>query len=390
MVSAMLVIVLAGGAIMELSEIVELIHQEYPDKVLVDLSEYENEEHQTYKFLYEQLNEIHAQKINELGLVVSDVQKFTKENAELEEQNKLLQDQVNTMKSSAWKLLDKFKAQVDQEIIVSDIRSAPKNKSIDAESFVNTISSVPGIYGGKRPSWYTPLKNQLSRENVKKKNVGNTIGTLKNKLSFWKGLRQIGANHKKQSFDKIATAYDEDRKNSILELLHENCSNEEKYLKYFLLTPGIDQEYLKTLQGAAEINLDANLVIALLEQPSESFNREVIELYVSEIHKGTEYDLKQELAEELVQGKWNIHAKVNGKEEMFQLVPIDELKAVKEMLNKISDHLASEANGELCANLAQSSPDANETDFISENIPSEEEFLESVKIDFDDSMLDDI
>ena len=26
---------------MELSEIVELIHQEYPDKVLVDLSEYE-------------------------------------------------------------------------------------------------------------------------------------------------------------------------------------------------------------------------------------------------------------------------------------------------------------------------------------------------------------
>ena len=41
----MLVIVLAGGVIMELSEIVELIHQEYPDKVLVDLSYYENEEH---------------------------------------------------------------------------------------------------------------------------------------------------------------------------------------------------------------------------------------------------------------------------------------------------------------------------------------------------------
>ena len=376
--------------VMELSDIVELIHQEYPDKVLIDLSEYENGEHQTYKFLYEQLNEIYAQKINELGFVVSDMQRFTKENAELEEHNKLLQDQVNTMKSSVWKLLDKFKAQVDQEIIVSDIRSTPKDKSIDTESFVKTISSVPGIYGGKRPSWYTPLKIQLSKENVKRKNVGNTIGTLKNKLSFWKGLRQIGASHKKQSLDKIATEYDEDRKNNILELLHENCSNEEKYLKYFLLTPGIDQEYLKTLQGAAEINLDANLVIALLEQPSESFNREIIELYVSEIHKGTEYDLKQELAEELVQGKWNIHAKVNGKEEMFQLVPIDELKAVKEMLNKISDHLASDANGELCANLAQSSPDANETDFIPENIPSEEEFLESVKIDFDDSMLDNI
>lgn len=233
----MFIIVLTGGEIMvmELSDIVELIHQEYPDKVLIDLSEYENEEHQTYKFLYEQLNEIYAQKINELGLVVSD------------------------------------------------IRSTPKDKSIDTESFVKTISSVPGIYGGKRPSWYTPLKIQLSKENVKRKNVGNTIGSLKNKLSFWKGLRQIGANHKKQSLDKIATAYDEYRKNNILELLHENCSNEEKYLKYFLLTPGIDQEYLKTLQGAAEINLDANLVIALLEQPSELFNREIIEGYRYEV-----------------------------------------------------------------------------------------------------------
>lgn len=34
---------------MELIEIINILQQEYPNKVIVDLSEYESEEHQTYK-----------------------------------------------------------------------------------------------------------------------------------------------------------------------------------------------------------------------------------------------------------------------------------------------------------------------------------------------------
>ena len=84
---------------MELSEIIEILHREYPDKIIVDLSECENEEHQTYKFLYEQLNTIHTQKMNEFGLIISDMQRFTKENAELEAENKALQSQLDKMNS---------------------------------------------------------------------------------------------------------------------------------------------------------------------------------------------------------------------------------------------------------------------------------------------------
>ena len=241
--------------------------------------------------------------------------------------------------------------------------------------------TVPGIYGGKRPSWYTPLKKQLSRENIRNKNVSNTICTLKNILLFWK-------KNKEKSPEKVAVEYDNERKANVLELLQEGCSNEEKYLKYYLLTPGMDKEYLKTLQGASKSNIDANLIIALLEQPDCSFNREIIELYVSELQKGTEYNLKQELAEELIRGEWNIYAKVDGKENLFQLVPIDELNSVKELLNKISDFLDLPTNGEVCANLAQTSPDTFETDIVPEYMSSEDEFLSSVKIDFDDSMLE--
>ena len=39
---------------------------------------------------------------------------------------------------------------------------------------------------------------------------------------------------------------------------------------------------------------------------------------------------------------------------------------------------------------AHTSPNTNKTDFVPENMFPEEEFPESVKIEFDDSMLDDI
>ena len=330
-VLGMLIMVLTGGENMELSEIIEMLQQEYPEKIVVDLTEYENEDHQTYKFLYEQLDVTHTQKMNEFGLVISDMQQFTKENAELEEQNRTLKEQLDKMNSSVWQLLDQFKNQVNREIVVSDVKTSRKfDQKIDAKSFMQTISTTPGIYGGKRPSWYTPLKRQLSRENMKQKNVSNTIGTLKNKLLFWK-------NMKTQSPDKAATEYDNKRRDNILKLLQEECSNEEKYLKYFLLTPGLDREYLKTLQGAAQINVDANLVIALLEQPNDSYNREIIELYVSEIHKGTEYDLKQELAEELIRGEWCINAKVEGKETVW----MEFFGSTVSLCVKIEEELAS-------------------------------------------------
>ena len=106
------------------------------------------------------------------------------------------------------------------------------------------------------------------------------------------------------------------------------------------------------------------------------------------MQKGTEYNLKQELAEELIRGEWNIYAKVDGKENLFQLVPIDELNSVKELLNKISDFLDLPTNGEVFGNFGQTSPDTFETDIVPEYMSSEDEFLSSVKIDFDDSMLE--
>lgn len=48
---------------MELIEIINILQQEYPNKVIVDLSEYESEEHQTYKYLFEQLSQNYSNQI---------------------------------------------------------------------------------------------------------------------------------------------------------------------------------------------------------------------------------------------------------------------------------------------------------------------------------------
>ena len=98
---------------------------------------------------------------------------------------------------------------------------------------------------------------------------------------MYTGLVSVGMR-KKQKNDEtivglIGIGYDEDGVSGYINPL----MIDEKYQGN-----GLDKEYLKTLQGAAQINIDANLVIALLEQPNDSFNREIIELYVSEIHIG--------------------------------------------------------------------------------------------------------
>ena len=371
---------------MELTEIANMLQLECPEKVIVDLNEYESEEHQTYKYLYEQLSQKYSEKMNELGMLVSERQSFEKENAELTHQVEILKTQIDSMNRSTVNSLEVIKQYVQQGIIVSNIKAHPIEKEqsdLNPETFYSNISEVPGVYGGTRPSWFTSLQNELSKENIKKKNVNNTITTLKDKLYFWK-------KEKTKDVNQAALDYERYRYSNVLELVQSDCSNEEKYLKYFLLTPGIDKEFLKTLQGASELNLNANLIIALLEQPGDQFNREVIELYISEVHKGTEYNLKQELAEELVNGTWYITTLINGVSTKMQLVPINEIEEIKNRLDEISKCInAFAANGEACAKLAQTSPDIFQNDncanLAQNDIP---ENRNSSLIEFDDSMLD--
>lgn len=388
-----------------LKELIETMRTAFPEKTIVDIADYENEEHQTYKYMYE----TQAKKINEL----------TEENFHLqfklqdsERETMLLKSELDVQKSVNKKLTNTtmditefIKNFSEQEILVSNIRVYDLNdEEINASeelkvSLIDSISDRPGVYGHKRPSWFTPLKIEFNKNNVAKRAADNTKGLLNNKLTFWKRMCNL-IKRKEISLEEAQTRVDVRRKTQIIELLNSNGSNYEKFLKYFLLTPGLPKHYMNTLVGAAELGLDANVIIELLEQPKESFNREIIEIYVSETHKGTEFNLKKEFAYELLRGDWYVTADINGKTQKFQMAPIELLESINEKLTNISTILSEMADEQLCANLArsaeldveavsnsltQSCSDFHEDEYETDLMDSPTEF--SSFIDFDDSVL---
>ena len=188
--------------------------------------------------------------------------------------------------------------------------------------------------------------------------------------------------------EEKADAIDRKRREEIAKLINDaQSSNEEKYIKYMLLTPGMTKEYMKTLNGASELGLDARTVIQLLEQPKESFNKEIIEAYVSKAHKGLEYNLKQELAEELIKGEWTIHALVNGVDEVFQLFPYEKIQELAKQFEKVYEALGKRSES-LSATMALSDS-ASETQENENNSKTAGSFDQAWENMLNDTLNDD-
>lgn len=372
-----------------LEQIEQLLRENFPEKTIVDISELENEDHQTYKYLYgivaQEKSELTEENFN-MGFQLKDRER---EIAELREKLHLEHSANEKLSATSEGLMEFVERFSNQEIIVSNIKVFGNNdKEIQTDetfktSLRDTISLRPGVYAGVRPSWFTPLKNEFNKENVAKKAASNTSHVIDEQLSFWKKIKNR-LTRKEISPSEAMTEYDIQRRMNIIKLLESQGNNYEKYLKYFLLTPGLSKDYMSTLVGAAELGLDANAIIELLEQPVENFNKEIIEIYVSETHKGTEFNLKKEFAEELIRGDWYVVSDINGVPQKFQLAPLKLLEEINKRLENISTILSDLADEKLCANLAQSFSDVHidekdSDEYIPENT--------SAFIDFDDSDL---
>ena len=313
----------------------------FAGKIFVSIDEVENEEKQSYKYLYQML----LQKHEELRESFYG-QKYELDNAhrDLAEQNaeiKRLRENNGNMKNTTTDIIAFIKDFLTKEIVVQKVEAFDSSgkpivcgSDIKKQKSLPELSNEPGIYSFKRPSWFTPLREELelSKMNTTKKNVKHTEDTLWDKVMFWKLLKKD-----KSKIEAKAKRVDETRKRNLEKLLASDISNEEKYIKYMLLTPGMDKEYMKTLNGAAELGLNANVVIELLEQPAESFNKEMLEAYVSQVHKATEYNLKLELAEELIRGEWYVVSEVNGSKQKYQLVPLERIMEVSKRLQHICE-----------------------------------------------------
>ena len=390
-----------------LEELKTYIQENYPSMTLVDTEDYENTMTE-----YENLNE----KIYELQFEINEKEK---EIAALSDKIQKSEAAYNKLKDGSTDVSGLLKMFLHGDIIVTDTHVYDaSNKEISVlddkrKPNMDNLSDRPGIYNYRRPNWFLDPKVELSPENVRKKTKKNTEGFLGGRLFSLKQVNKVFKNHGIVVNDTISAA-DKERKKRVVDLLVSDCSNEEKYIKYMLLSPGISHDFIDILDQASELGLSANVVIELLEQPKGYFNKEIIQAYVSKVHKATEYNLKLELAKELMRGSWYITADIKGKTEKFELVPYSRIKEIYESLSSIYDHLTNPSAVDVCVKSAQTSTeenekadntttaDSNNDDVIApaitedineskENISDADSVPEFVNIpdfsDFDDSML---
>ena len=320
---------------LSLDDIISIVSEQYPDYVVVKASDYEADSKESYKFLYEYTFEELTKCKEDLHNMISDKDNIERDYVELNaayQKDKKILDSLSVNNESLIAFINQY---ISSDISVSDVAAVNSTgEKIETMSFhisdPEELSDNPGIYEYKRPSWFTPLQKEMNKQNIVYKNVSNTKNNFVSRLISLKKLNM------RDFVRKAAFEYDQERKQNIAKILMSSCSNEEKYFKYILFTPGLSKDFQNILFSASELGLDANVVIELLEQPKESFNKEVIESFVSEVRKGTEYNLKQELAEDLVKGGWYVSVTENGIKKKLQLVPMDEINDIKEKLENIS------------------------------------------------------
>lgn len=376
-----------------LGSLMEMVASAFPEKTVVDISEFENEDHQTYKYLYEGLNEKHNEAIAETFSLHHEIQELQKEIQELSEELEKYKKLNGELNEKTFGIIEFLKNYAEKEIYITDVKA----KKINGEEILTNekykgalrqgVSDKPAIYGTSRPSWFKPVKKALSKSNMSKKYANNTNCLFARRLHIIKSFfsKVESEEISPETANEMAMKL---RKKRILELLDSECSNYEKYIKYFMLTPALTKDYMDTLTKACELGLDANVVIELLEQPAECFNKEIIELYITQTHKATDYNAKKELALELIRGEWYVEADINGHTQKFQMTPMHLIEEVNDKLNSISSILSEMANEKLCANLTQSFSNGHKDE---EEIDEMETNIDYTSfVDFDESMLGDM
>ena len=220
------------------NRIVKIIQQFFPEKIICDISEVELDK-QSYKFLYENLlkkykdleREFYTQKYE-----YDDCQRqLGSLNAELES----IKENEGIFTESIQSLMSFIERLLHDDIYVNSIKAVDENgiqicTATDSMSKVteDDISLRPGVYNFKRPSWFTELHNELNKENIGKEAARKTVPLLNKILDYWKSIGDSDKN-----VEDKADAVDHKRQEEIIKLINDNSiNNEEKYLKYILLT----------------------------------------------------------------------------------------------------------------------------------------------------------
>lgn len=145
-----------------------LIKERFPDMAFVPISDIEDENHQSYKFLYEKFKGLYEQMEKEFHSSRFVREGLEKEVSELSE--KLEKQMVfnERLKNSTENMLDSIKDVLDRDIMVSNIKalgtdgqaiSLPADQK--KEPALDDLSLNPGIYGFRRASFFFTIETGI-------------------------------------------------------------------------------------------------------------------------------------------------------------------------------------------------------------------------------------
>lgn len=343
------------------TEIFQMLNVEFDD-VSGEIMERKDAEIEELKKSVERLNEEKRDLTNDVG-------KEQKRNKEKDAEIIRLNNKIASL------VQDQISKQLNRGVVYAggltiDPGPTAKEALFLDESIIDLeIEKSVSKYGGKRDSFYSVSEdvkesldedgnklpgNELSKENyflrtarsimskpffetwakdVSEEKVFNKKHGIVPTVSDARKKARAKADAGKTDIERHSEELIRKRKISIQTLLNDDRFTDQMKLQLyarFCDYHGTEMEQL--INFAADYGINARWFIQVLESPDDCDNYENIRDYLRIFAKPSEFKKKMDFARELVDGVWNIKMEYDGKPTQFALVPIDEIKEIKERL----------------------------------------------------------
>lgn len=198
------------------------------------------------------------------------------------------------------------------EVLARDIFNECADKNVKRES--------ASLYETK-----VEVKKELTEKNV----IQHVCNQFKDSGVYKKFFGKKEANPQAENVKQKS-----DREKAIALLLaNEEMDNQTKLSTYALWYFHDDPEMEELLTYAGDYGINANYVIRILEQPGER-NYRTIRAFLKQAMSASEAHIKRRTVQELLCGDWQAVAKYRGKMCHFKLVPVEEIRAFRNLLLK--------------------------------------------------------
>lgn len=267
-----------------------------------------------------------------------------------------LQEQIAKVNELEHQKLDLLRQYVDQNILYPEsvsvnTTSEEKKKSMFDRMFEDDFCVLLDVpQETKRDSFYqseikeeqelteehyksramkrilTDLFMELKRDHLKKMNSFETEHRILKK-------KEKESNDEKRQIDEYIEQIRRSRLKSIQSIVdNKDLTNQEKLALYAFYSDYHNTDMEELINFAGDHNVNANLLIDILETPTNACDYENVKNMLRQFAKPSEYNQMKRFAKELLEGKWYITADYRGKETVFQLVPVDEINEIREIL----------------------------------------------------------